>query len=182
VFDLVKRLRRRRDHKAATVPSAVEQGPTSLVGQWLSAGVLRQGERRRALRAKLRASGWHDADAVAKAAFEIAVREAYSPGWVPAPPEEMAAGMRTFFGTDGVDRVPQDEAVELIRAALGEQAETDRIPAGIAFMVHGLVFVGLAWDLQYDRTKLHAVLRQAEDIARGRGHTPTTADELGPQL
>jgi hypothetical protein len=123
----------------------------------------------------LRATGWHDADAVAKAAFEMAVREAYSPAWMFAAPEDMATGMRTFFGTDGVDRIPQAEATRLIRAAIGEDLAVDDIPRGLAFAIHGLVFVGLALDLSYDRGKLHSVLRQAEEMARASGHSPTEA-------
>jgi len=171
---LIRRLRRvlvaRRDN----------DGPTTLVGQWISAGVFRENDRRTAMLEKLDAEGWDGADAVAKAAFEIAVREAYGPGWVGAEPEEMAAGMRAHFGADGVDRVPQDAAVRLIRAARGDEVDVDDIPLKVSFTIHSIVFVGLAWDIGYDRATLHAVLRQAEDIARADGARPAPAGDPTP--
>jgi hypothetical protein len=169
-------LRLRRSVRAN--PKA-EEGPATLVGQWLSAAVRRQHRLRSRLLAKLQATRWHHAEAVAEAAFAIAVRQAHEPGWLPASPKDMADGMRSHFGVDGVDRVPQDEAVRLIRAAMGEPVRTDDIPAGVAFMIHALVFVGLAIDLEYDPANVASVLRQAEEVARHNGYAPTIAD--GPR-
>lgn len=174
VTNLVRRWRslltRRRSGSFAPSRST---SPRTLVGQWLRAGVLRQNDIRRDLRDRLKTSGWHDAESVAKAAFEIAIREAYSPGHTPVPLEEMVAGMRSFFGADGVDRIPQAEAELLIKAGLGQNVSTSPVPAGLAFMIHGLIFVGLAMDLQYNESKVDAVIRQAEDIAAQRGYRPT---------
>lgn len=156
-------LRRRRSKRPATI-----------VGQYLRAGALRQPAGvRDPLRERLRETGWHDADSVARAAFEIAVRDAYGPGNRPLDIPQMVSGMREFFGPDGVNRVPQAEGEALIRAALGEDVSTENIPVGISFLVHGLVFVGLVLDLRYSEAEIDSTIVEAEEIAAQRGFAPT---------
>jgi hypothetical protein len=89
----------------------------------------------------------------------------------------MVRGMREFFGADGVNRIPQAEGEALIRAALGEEVPTENIPAGTSFMVHGLVFVGLALDLCYSEAEIDEILVKAEELAALRGFTP---DPISP--
>jgi hypothetical protein len=89
----------------------------------------------------------------------------------------MVVGMRSFFGPDGVDRIPQREGEMLIREALEGGIHISEIPAKVAFTMRSLIFVGLALDLGYGESDLDAVLVRAEEIAVGRGFSPTLAFE-----
>jgi hypothetical protein len=149
------------------------KGPATIVGQYLRAGALLQAAAvRNPLRERLRETGWHDADSVAGAAFEIAVRHAYGPGARAVDIPEMVNKMREFFGPDGVNRVPQAEGEALIRAALGEDVSTDDIPLGVSFMVHSLIFVDLALDLHYSEAEIDAIILRAEETAAQRDSHP----------
>jgi hypothetical protein len=148
-------------------------GPSTLIGLYLRAGVLRDSEQRRIQRDQLRRTGWLGAEGVARAAFEIVVQDAYRPGRDALDVAPMVSAMRAFFGSDGVERFSQEDGEALIRVALGENVDTAAISAKDAFVVHGLIFTGLAMDLAYSVTELNEILVRAERTARERGFEPT---------
>jgi len=86
--------------------------------------------------------------------------------------------MRRHFSVDGVDRIPQAEGELLVRAALGESVSVAEIPRHTAFAVHGLIFVGIAWDLRYSERDLDRILLRAEEIATARGFAPAVEGDL----
>src|SRR5581483_7310745 len=104
----------RRRHKSA-------RSPRTLIGLYLRASALREAEETRgSWRDRLVRTGWRDADSVASNAFGITVRYSHTlPNDRPSV-SQVVAGMRAFFGADGVDRIPQAEGELLMRAALGE--------------------------------------------------------------
>lgn len=141
----------------------------------MRAGVLKQRERRLALKKRLSACHWHDAPPVAKRAFEITVRDAYSPRVKALDVASMAVRMSEYFASDGIEKFTPDVAEALLRAARGEEVATDHIPEGAAFIVYGSIFMALANDLPYSEAELDAVLVEAERFVFDHGFSPTLA-------
>jgi hypothetical protein len=150
--------------------------PSTLIGRYFVAGVLRRHDQRASLRAELDRSGWVHADKVASVVFEAVVRGVCSPNVTTVPVPDMVAAMRTFYGADGIDRVPQDAAELLVRAALGEDVDLSQIPDEVSFSARSLIFAGLATDLELDEHALNWLLVRAESEVKAGGFEPTLAN------
>lgn len=149
------------------------------VGKWLRSRALLQpvgtGVR---LSDSLDRTGWWHAHSVSAAVCELAVKDAYGPDRRTLAVPGLVEAMRKYFGADGVERIPQEAGEVLVWAALGHDVSTRGIDITTAIIAQVLIFLGLAWDLDYGEAEVDAALVKAEALAFERGYSPTLDGKL----
>jgi hypothetical protein len=152
--------------------------PRTVVGRWLSAGVLDDADARTCLGHQLNGGvrGWNDDEpAVVEAACEIAVRKYFGPD--PAP-EAIAAFVSELHRRVKDSRSPLERhsAEAVVWWALGKRdCEIDGLKRVALFNARGLTAVQICIWLQLDSSDVEELISDAEVIAFERGWNPPLA-------
>jgi hypothetical protein len=163
---------------AFTRRSDSTSSPTTYVGRWLRATLLRQPELRERLRLTLNAgkkTGWNDDEpAVVEAACELVLRRLF------AAPDDVRA-ITAFvselrIATDDDPPLGKLKTEAVIRSALGEaDVVTSNITPGQKYLTRYLVIVFAARKLDLDEAAIDRLIAESEQIALDRGWHPPLA-------
>lgn len=148
--------------------------PATLAGHWLRATALRQHETRRRLVAELKKTGFVGAPEFLLAAFQLAVTRRFTFDQDVRDITEFVKQLRYCFGADNV---PLMETEAMIRDALGEAVSLDGIAYKKSVELMGLVFVGVADDLDLPDDEIDGLLIKAELVVDSQGHQLVPMDE-----
>ena len=153
--------------------------PSTVIGLWLRAFLLRDAQTRRALTAKLNGGkrGWsHDEAGVVPAASELAVRLFFGAHYDIRAVTEAVSFMRDADLAGGTTPHGQLEMEAVIRSVLGEaDVDTSGINPQVAFEIQGAITAYTVFKLNVPEPEVLRLICQAEQIASDRGWKPPRA-------
>jgi hypothetical protein len=154
-----------------------EEGPATLVGQWLSGAALeRIDQRNRAREGIARTGGFTTGRAeVVRQTFVVAVEH-----WFPStrPIEDVHDVINRFIDYFGdFHRFAFIEVEALVRAARGEDVSIDRMGTKGGFIIRQSFFVFLCLDLEVSRRVINDMVREAERRTAEAGVELITPEE-----
>jgi len=162
-------------------PGAALPGPVTVVGRWLRALLLRDGEAVPDLRARLNSGkpGWNrDEAGVVQAACDLAVARYFGASYDAGAVTRLASFLHQVEQAGGKAPHSQREIEAVVRHALAEadlDVDVGGINARVAFEIQGSVTAFIASQRGWPPPLIDAILGYAEQTAAGRGWNPPPA-------